>query len=529
MIRHVLALLLATSVVACTTPREPPPPPMANNSDRCEDLATRVETEEPARERLIAAFLACRLDPAIDAAEAERVLGKRPVAIDVRGDNAIFLTRSSAPEVTMTGTLTALMERIAKTDLWVARFRFHLIDYALLKFLPMAGGKQLPGTKPVAWRGPNAPDHPAEKRDLTGKIVKRTLWSDALQETRKIDVYLPPSYSPDGSYPTLYMGDGEFLEGWARYIEPMIGKGAIPAIVIVGAWSGQAGIVENRSSLGVELRAADYLPGFKNAGDRFDRHMRFFTQELVPYAEKEFALVRDRSKRALQGQSNSAVFAREAALMHGELFSTALAFSGGWKLSERFGPSDAPRARFIMGAGLYEGGFSVGTQVAARTLREKGFNVLEEYLFAGHDPDAWAFLLVKYLPRAFPIVSDTVQSTPALPRYDRVLLLEQTSETSANVSIGDLNKDGNLDIVLAKGRHWPLIDRVLLGDGRGGIASAYNLGVASDRSYSGRLADLDGDGDLDVVLSNDAPDPKRIYLNNGTGRFREGSDRKSVV
>lgn len=113
--------------------------------------------------------------------------------------------------------------------------------------------------------------------------------------------------------------------------------------------------------------------------------------------------------------------------------------------------------------------------------------------------------------------------TGDLPQFDRVLLLETTSETSANVSIGDVNGDGALDLVLAKGRHWPLRDRVLLGDGRGHIQTAYDLGEASDRSYSGRLTDLDGDGDLDVVISNDRPDPKLTYLNDGKGRFQVGS------
>jgi VCBS repeat protein/FG-GAP repeat protein len=109
------------------------------------------------------------------------------------------------------------------------------------------------------------------------------------------------------------------------------------------------------------------------------------------------------------------------------------------------------------------------------------------------------------------------------PTFDRALLLEQTSETSANVSIGDVDGDGKLDIVLVKGRHWPLVDRVLLGDGAGHFTPGYDLGTASDRSYSGRLVDLDRDGDLDVVISNDAPDAKLVYLNDGKGHFKVAS------
>jgi hypothetical protein len=109
------------------------------------------------------------------------------------------------------------------------------------------------------------------------------------------------------------------------------------------------------------------------------------------------------------------------------------------------------------------------------------------------------------------------------PTYSRHVLLETTSETSANVSFGDVDRDGNLDVVLAKGRHWPLKDKVLLGDGHGGIRTSYDLGTASDRSYSARLADMNGDGALDVVISNDTPDPKLVYLNDGKGRFRVGS------
>ena len=111
-------------------------------------------------------------------------------------------------------------------------------------------------------------------------------------------------------------------------------------------------------------------------------------------------------------------------------------------------------------------------------------------------------------------------SQPVFRSFQRVQLLEDKGETSASVSVGDLNGDGLLDIVLAKGRHWPLHSRVLLNDGKGGF-SASNLGTAPARTYSAALADVDGDGHLDVVVSNDAPDRKLVYRNDGKGHFTQ--------
>jgi hypothetical protein len=109
---------------------------------------------------------------------------------------------------------------------------------------------------------------------------------------------------------------------------------------------------------------------------------------------------------------------------------------------------------------------------------------------------------------------------PVFRSFDRVQLLEETSETSAGVNIGDLNGDGLLDIVLGKGRHWPLFNRILLNDGKGGFIAS-NLGSAPDRTYSAALADVDGDGKLDIVVSNDEPDLKLVYRNDGKGHFTE--------
>lgn len=394
---HFISSVLALASAAASTP-------LPSNSDYCDDLASRREQRgSDAAERADVALLARRLKTNVSAEEAARLLRPNTTALDVRGDNVLFLARTSKFKVSLAGTFTAPMERIAGTDFWASRFRIAFIDQALLKFMAIDDTWQtLPGTKAIDWRGPLAGPAPVAKAKLAGTIVKRQLWSNALQETRKINVYLPPGYSADKRYAALYMGDGDFIDGWAAVIEPLIESRAIPPIVIVAAEAGQRGIVEDRSALGVELRAADYLPGFENAGDRFERHMRFFTQELLPYAEKEFALIPDRTKRAIQGQSNSAVFVRWAGYEHPELFAAVLAFSLGWNPKiDRPAPTDPHRARFIVSAGLYEGGFYVSTKRTAAMLRERNYDVTEEYPYAGHDPNAWSMMLAKYLPQVF--------------------------------------------------------------------------------------------------------------------------------
>jgi hypothetical protein len=116
------------------------------------------------------------------------------------------------------------------------------------------------------------------------------------------------------------------------------------------------------------------------------------------------------------------------------------------------------------------------------------------------------------------VIALGVQQDSAPRVFDTVIPLETTAEDSANVSMGDLDGDGDLDLVLAKGRHTPILDRVLINDGKAHF-TASDLGPTPDRTYTAALADLDGDGDLDVLTSNDQPDRKLVYLNDGKAHF----------
>ncbi|MCX6854799.1 MAG: VCBS repeat-containing protein [Verrucomicrobia bacterium] len=106
-----------------------------------------------------------------------------------------------------------------------------------------------------------------------------------------------------------------------------------------------------------------------------------------------------------------------------------------------------------------------------------------------------------------------------VPTFERMQPLETEGETSASVSFGDIEGDGDLDIVLARGRHWPLDNLILRNDGKGHFTTE-TLPAEADRTYSAALADLDGNGSLDLVVSNDRPDHKVIYLNDGLGGYR---------
>ena len=110
-------------------------------------------------------------------------------------------------------------------------------------------------------------------------------------------------------------------------------------------------------------------------------------------------------------------------------------------------------------------------------------------------------------------------STPGMLNFDRAVVLEDKAETTANASLGDLDGDGHLDIVLAKGRHWPLIDLVLINDGKGQFSKGHSVSDRADRTYTAALADLNDDGKLDLVVGNDTPDAKVIYFGDGKGNF----------
>jgi len=112
-------------------------------------------------------------------------------------------------------------------------------------------------------------------------------------------------------------------------------------------------------------------------------------------------------------------------------------------------------------------------------------------------------------------------------------LLDRDMIHGHTLEIADIDHDGNLDILAAEQGKWTTdptsIDNpeatawILYGDGHGNFRTT--ILDHGEGWHDGRIADFDGDGDLDILQKPYAWDAPRIdlWLNNGTGSVKPWS------
>ena len=107
---------------------------------------------------------------------------------------------------------------------------------------------------------------------------------------------------------------------------------------------------------------------------------------------------------------------------------------------------------------------------------------------------------------------------------DSVLLGNRVLGQGAGVALGDVDADGLVDVFLARTEGANALYRNLGGWRFEDITASAGVAAADRYSSGAAFADVDGDGDLDLVLLA-TTGPNAIFVNDGAGRFTErGTD-----
>ena len=192
------------------------------------------------------------------------------------------------------------------------------------------------------------------------------------------------------------MADGQSCEAFAEVLEPLILAGKVAPAAIVGVHNA---VPDNASDLRSRLRAGEYVPG--QDPEAFERHLRFFVEEAVPYATREFGLSPRRIDRAVFGCSDGGTFAAYAAFRHPETFGAAVPLSSGGVLPADGRLPAAESPRFFFGAGLLEP-FLRPTQASWERVRRAGGIAELRTVFGGHEAWTWFSTFARFVPLVFP-------------------------------------------------------------------------------------------------------------------------------
>ncbi len=105
---------------------------------------------------------------------------------------------------------------------------------------------------------------------------------------------------------------------------------------------------------------------------------------------------------------------------------------------------------------------------------------------------------------------------------------QDLQQLSMDAALADLDQDGDLDILIAN-EHRPNI--LLINDGKGKFSneSAARIPQVNHDSEDIGIADFDGDGDLDIIVVSEDDQTNELYLNNGDGTFSDAGNRIPVT
>lgn len=255
---------------------------------------------------------------------------------------------------------------------------------------------------------PDPAESISEKRvDIPrGKLELVTYESKTVGTTRRMNVYTPPGYSTNETYPVLYLlhGIGGDETEWLRFatvdclFDNLIADGkAVPMIVVMPNGRAQ----KNDRAEGNVFEAAPAFAVFE----------RDLLADVIPAIESKYSVGRDRKDRALAGLSMGGGQALNFGLSHLDTFAWVGGFSSAPNTlaPEKLLPDPAEAKTRLsllwLSCGNKDGLMEVSQKVQ-RYLQEHDIPHVWNVDSHGHDPTHWRNNLFHFSQRLFKAPAD---------------------------------------------------------------------------------------------------------------------------
>lgn len=206
---------------------------------------------------------------------------------------------------------------------------------------------------------------------VAAQFVEHEAFPSAFVQPRNVTVWLPPDYRADANqrYPVIYAHDGQNLFdaslsyggvewGIDETAERLMTNGSVRAAIIVGIWNTDRRWQEYAPQKAIQLLSGDTssdwlgptLPKLEA-----DNYLRFVTEELKPYVDRNYATEPDAANTMIMGSSMGGLISLYALGEHPDIFSRAAAVSVHWPLADP-GSAISAQADTVMQAYLANSG-----------------------------------------------------------------------------------------------------------------------------------------------------------------------------
>jgi predicted alpha/beta superfamily hydrolase len=208
--------------------------------------------------------------------------------------------------------------------------------------------------------------------NVEGELRLHEFHSKTFQNTRMLRVLLPDGYDApenrDRRYPVLYLNDGQNLfDASTSVLNPMEWRVDGTVHALVAGHTIQPMIVVGIDSAGRRDRFKEYFPYVDQylqppePNPQGSRYPAFLVDEVIPFVEDHYRVVRDRAGRGIGGSSAGALAAIYAVVARPGVFGRLLIESPSIYVDEAHILRDASKVatwpeRIFLGAGTNERG-----------------------------------------------------------------------------------------------------------------------------------------------------------------------------